>query len=83
VVAGEGARTLVLLHGFPQTWWKWRPVIPPLVDGGFRVIAPDYRGVKEDPFILEGLVASTKIREWDDAMLAKHARVESETVPCS
>jgi uncharacterized protein len=25
--------------------------------------------VKEDPFILEGLVASIKIREWDDAML--------------
>jgi len=34
----------VLLHGFPQTWWEWRHVIPPLVDAGFRVIAPDYRG---------------------------------------
>jgi pimeloyl-ACP methyl ester carboxylesterase len=44
VSAGDGARTLVLLHGFPQTWWEWRRVIPPLVDAGFRVIAPDYRG---------------------------------------
>jgi pimeloyl-ACP methyl ester carboxylesterase len=44
VAAGSGARTIVLLHGFPQTWWEWRHVIQPLVDAGFRVIAPDYRG---------------------------------------
>ena len=44
VVAGEGARTIVLLHGFPQTWWQWRHVMRPLVGAGFRVIAPDYRG---------------------------------------
>ncbi len=44
VTAGQGARTIVLLHGFPQTWWEWRRVIPALVAGGFRVVAPDYRG---------------------------------------
>jgi pimeloyl-ACP methyl ester carboxylesterase len=44
VVAGEGERTVVLLHGFPQTWWEWRRVIPILADAGYRVIAPDYRG---------------------------------------
>jgi pimeloyl-ACP methyl ester carboxylesterase len=44
VSAGDGARTILLLHGFPQTWWEWHRVIPPLVDAGFRVIAPDYRG---------------------------------------
>lgn len=44
VTAGEGERTIVLLHGFPQTWWEWRHVIPPLVAAGFRVVAPDYRG---------------------------------------
>jgi pimeloyl-ACP methyl ester carboxylesterase len=33
----------VLLHGFPQTWWQWHRVIPVLVAGGFRVVAPDYR----------------------------------------
>ncbi|GAA3122521.1 alpha/beta fold hydrolase [Streptosporangium carneum] len=44
VTAGEGERTVVLLHGFPQTWWEWRHVIPPLVESGFRVVAPDYRG---------------------------------------
>lgn len=44
VTAGEGERTIVLLHGFPQTWWEWRHVIPLLVDAGYRVVAPDYRG---------------------------------------
>jgi pimeloyl-ACP methyl ester carboxylesterase len=42
--AGDGDRPVVLLHGFPQTWQEWRHVIPPLVDSGYRVIAPDYRG---------------------------------------
>lgn len=44
VTAGAGDRTVVLLHGFPQTWWEWRHVIPGLVAAGFRVVAPDYRG---------------------------------------
>lgn len=44
VTAGEGDRTIVLLHGFPQTWWEWRRLIPGLVNAGFRVVAPDYRG---------------------------------------
>jgi pimeloyl-ACP methyl ester carboxylesterase len=42
--AGGGTRTVVLLHGFPQTWWEWRRVMPILADQGFRVIALDYRG---------------------------------------
>jgi pimeloyl-ACP methyl ester carboxylesterase len=44
VTAGDGNRTIVLLHGFPQTWWEWHPVIPTFVNAGFRVVAPDYRG---------------------------------------
>lgn len=44
VTAGEGQRTIVLLHGFPQTWWSWHCVIPALVEARFRVVAPDYRG---------------------------------------
>ena len=44
VEAGAGPRTLVLLHGYPQTWWEWRYVIPVFAQAGFRVIAPDYRG---------------------------------------
>lgn len=42
VTAGEG-RPLVLLHGFPQTWWEWRKMIPILAEH-HTVIAPDLRG---------------------------------------
>ena len=44
VTAGEGEKTILLIHGFPQTWWEWREVIEPLVAAGYRVVAPDYRG---------------------------------------
>jgi pimeloyl-ACP methyl ester carboxylesterase len=44
VVAGDGTRVAVLLHGFPQTWWQWHKIIPRFVEAGFRVVAPDYRG---------------------------------------
>jgi len=43
VTAGEGP-PLVLLHGWPQTWYEWRDVIPDLADE-YTVIAPDLRGL--------------------------------------
>ena len=41
--AGEGP-LVVLLHGFPQTWWSWRSQIVGLADAGYRVAAMDLRG---------------------------------------
>jgi epoxide hydrolase 4 len=43
VEAGEGPLVL-LLHGFPAFWYDWREQIAPLVEAGFRVVAPDLRG---------------------------------------
>lgn len=44
VVGGRpSGPAVVLLAGFPQTWWAWRKVIPGLVDQ-FRVIAIDLPG---------------------------------------
>src|SRR4051812_50016912 len=43
VVGGSGAPVL-LLHGWPQTWRAWRPLMPVLAAHGHRVIAPDLRG---------------------------------------
>jgi pimeloyl-ACP methyl ester carboxylesterase len=37
-------RLVVLLHGFPQTSWSWRHVLPVLTAAGYRVVAPDQRG---------------------------------------
>ncbi|WP_226041490.1 alpha/beta hydrolase [Natrinema sp. DC36] len=45
VTAGDRADPLVvLLHGFPEYWYGWRTQIAPLVDAGYRVLAPDQRG---------------------------------------
>jgi pimeloyl-ACP methyl ester carboxylesterase len=35
---------VVLLHGWPQTWYTWRYVMPLLAESGYRVVAVDYRG---------------------------------------
>jgi haloacetate dehalogenase len=42
VEAGEGP-PVILLHGFPETWYAWRHQIPELAKH-YRVIAPDLRG---------------------------------------
>jgi pimeloyl-ACP methyl ester carboxylesterase len=42
VTAGEGP-PVMLLHGWPQTWYEWRHVIG-LLAGDHRVVAPDLRG---------------------------------------
>src|SRR5438067_847879 len=40
--SGSG-EPLVLQHGWPQHWYMWRKLIPPLAER-FRVICPDLRG---------------------------------------
>jgi len=40
---GSG-RSVLLLHGFPDSWQLWHRQMKTLTDKGFRVIAPDLRG---------------------------------------
>ena len=42
VTGGEGP-PLLLVHGWPQTWYAWRLVMPALARD-FAVVAPDQRG---------------------------------------
>lgn len=43
--AKEEVRPLVLLlHGFPETWYSWRHQMKHLAAHGFHVVAPDLRG---------------------------------------
>ena len=42
VVGGDGP-PIVLLHGFPQTWWEWRKMIS-LLATKHTVVAVDLRG---------------------------------------
>ncbi|MEO8722086.1 MAG: alpha/beta hydrolase [Sphingobium sp.] len=46
VTAGDGP-PLLFLHGFPDLWRGWEPVMRYCVEAGFRVIAPDLRGFGE------------------------------------
>jgi pimeloyl-ACP methyl ester carboxylesterase len=43
VIGGQGD-PVVLLHGWPQTWYEWRKVMPALAKN-YTVIAPDLRGL--------------------------------------
>ncbi|WP_020549737.1 alpha/beta fold hydrolase [Embleya scabrispora] len=42
VIGGHGP-TLVLIHGYPQTWYEWHDILPALAQH-YTVIAPDLRG---------------------------------------
>ena len=82
VEAGDGP-LVVLLHGFPEFWYGWRQQIAPLVEAGFRVVAPDLRGYNlsskpegYDAFTADKLAADIRglIRELgaESAMVVGH-----------
>jgi len=41
--AGSGP-LVVLLHGFPESWYSWRHQLRALAEAGFHAVAPDQRG---------------------------------------
>jgi pimeloyl-ACP methyl ester carboxylesterase len=41
--AGEGPLVL-LLHGFPESWYSWRHALAALAAAGYHAVAPDQRG---------------------------------------
>jgi pimeloyl-ACP methyl ester carboxylesterase len=51
VIGGQGD-PLVLLHGWPQTWYEWRHIMPVLAQN-YTVVAPDLRGLGDSskPFV--------------------------------
>jgi pimeloyl-ACP methyl ester carboxylesterase len=77
--AGEGP-PVVLLHGWPQSWWAWREVIP-LLAADHRVYAPDLRGfgssdAPEGRYSKAGLAADVEelldVLELESCVLAGH-----------
>jgi pimeloyl-ACP methyl ester carboxylesterase len=42
-LAGKGP-LVMLVHGWPESWYSWRHQIPALAEAGYRVAAPDVRG---------------------------------------
>jgi pimeloyl-ACP methyl ester carboxylesterase len=51
---GQGPLVL-LLHGFPESWYSYRHQMPVLAQAGYRVLAPDQRGYgdSEKPHAIE------------------------------
>src|SRR5215831_9429303 len=41
--AGEGP-LVILLHGFPESWYSWRHQLTALAAAGYHAVAPDQRG---------------------------------------
>ncbi len=53
VTIGSGP-PVVLLHGWPQTWYEWRHIMPGIARAGFTAIAPDLRGLGDSSRPLTG-----------------------------
>jgi pimeloyl-ACP methyl ester carboxylesterase len=57
VIGGEGD-PVVLLHGWPQTWYEWRHVMPALAKN-YTVVAPDLRGLGDSSKPVTGYDGNT------------------------
>jgi len=57
VIGGHG-EPLVLLHGWPETWYEWHKVMPALAKN-YTVIVPDLRGLGDSSKPLTGYDGKT------------------------
>jgi pimeloyl-ACP methyl ester carboxylesterase len=57
VIGGHGD-PIVLIHGWPQTWFEWRHVMPTLAKN-YTVIVPDLRGLGDSSKPLTGYDGKT------------------------
>jgi haloacetate dehalogenase len=76
VMAGEEmADPLVLLHGFPQSWFMWRLVLPALAASHF-VVAVDLRGYGDSEKPPRGAGHDQKTKAADVRALVQHLGLE-------
>ena len=54
VVEGTGPLVL-MIHGWPESWYSWRHQVGPVRDAGYRVVVPDVRGYggSDAPYAIE------------------------------
>jgi pimeloyl-ACP methyl ester carboxylesterase len=70
-LAGDGP-LVVLIHGFPESWYSWRHQIQALANAGYRVAAPDVRGYggSDKPFAIEAYAIKTMCADIDGLIAA-------------
>jgi pimeloyl-ACP methyl ester carboxylesterase len=77
-VRGGSGPVVVLLHGYPQHWYEWREIAPPLAEQ-FTVIAVDLRGAGESQAPASGYDKATMAADvhglLDQLGLAEDVRV--------
>jgi hypothetical protein len=57
VIGGQGD-PVILIHGWPQTWYEWRHIMPALAKN-YTVIAPDLRGLGDSSKPVTGYDGNT------------------------
>ena len=62
-VEGGAGPPVLLLPGWPQSWYAWRHVMPGLVDAGNRVVALDPRGMGDSDRPAQGYDMTTVAAE--------------------
>src|ERR687885_716656 len=61
VIGGHG-EPVVLLHGWPQTWYEWRHIMPALAKN-YTVVAPDLRGLGDSSKPVTGYDGKTTAQD--------------------
>jgi pimeloyl-ACP methyl ester carboxylesterase len=79
VIAGEGD-PVVLLHGFPETSYAWRHVMPILAQN-HKVIAPDLRGFGDSSKPAIGYGGKTAAEDIKDIMMPNTGHFVAEEQP--
>ena len=68
-VTGGSGPPILLLHGWPETWWEWHRVMPLLAER-FSVVAIDLRGAGFSDCPLDGYDKATMARDAHAVMVA-------------
>lgn len=68
-VKGGSGPPILLLHGWPETWWEWHKVMPLLAEH-FSVVAMDLRGAGFSDCPLDGYDKATMARDAHEVMVA-------------
>src|SRR6476659_5540510 len=63
--AGEGPLVL-LLHGWPESWYSWRHQLSALAAAGYHAVAPDVRGYgqSDKPWAVEAYSMKTLLADF-------------------
>src|SRR3954468_13424370 len=76
----QGSGPLVLLvHGFPESWYSWRHQLPVLAAAGYRAVAVDVRGYGRSSRP-EGVAAYRMLELVEDNVAVVHALGERTAV---